>query len=49
VRVRCNRVRLAAYDADARVALTTAPRVPTAVHLGGTALPGASDVAALGS
>lgn len=27
VRVRCNRARLAAYDADARVALTSAPRI----------------------
>jgi iron(III) transport system ATP-binding protein len=35
VRVRCNRVRLAAYDADARVALTAAPRVEPVVSVGG--------------
>jgi iron(III) transport system ATP-binding protein len=34
VRVRCNRVRLAAYDADARVALTSAPRLEPAVTIG---------------
>jgi iron(III) transport system ATP-binding protein len=34
VRVRCNRVRLAAYDADARVALTTAPRLSALPGLG---------------
>jgi iron(III) transport system ATP-binding protein len=48
VRVRCNRVRLAAYDADARVALTSAPRVPSAVQIGGSNAATAADVAALG-
>ena len=35
VRVRCNRVRLAAYDADARVALTAPPRIGP-LTIGGT-------------
>ena len=35
VRVRCNRVRLAAYDADARVALTAPPRIGP-MTIGGT-------------
>jgi hypothetical protein len=40
VRVRCNRVRLAAYDADSRVALTAPPRIGSLTIGGAVGLDG---------
>jgi iron(III) transport system ATP-binding protein len=46
VRVRCNRNRLAAYDADSRVALTSASRIASVVTLGAPSQPSVYTIAA---